>query len=581
MSQSKPFLAALLLLTLGLVGAGVLGQAAEPGDGLSQTDGLSEEEQEQQERVSRRLEVRVNLDKGIPANTAFTDVLEFLMDRYDLTIIVDRAALAAGGVRIDDLTVQLPKMVGLSLSRVLQMLVQQVALDNGTVACFRARPGYVEITTDVFDDAVLGMRELFPSAMLEPLRKVVRIDKDPENMTVSEALAYASRLWGVKLVLDQKAFAEVGEPAIGKLAMNNWGSKLPMEPDLLGFVEMAFVTPLNLPFLEGRKDPKWTTFFRVSNGQIEITAVRFGSKRARLLEKHVQAVHDAREAAKVVARLDEKQLPENIVDKGIADGTPLVDILDFLGDRYDLNIILNDSDFKAAGIDKVADSSVRINLERKALSVNSVLHRSLASVAGDDYTAAPVFHRDWIEVVPRHKQLHAKKPLEMRHLDKLWDDLATAKSPRARLSAQTLVQGAREALPYLSKRLQPAPLPERDLDKRARALVPDLESTRFAVRQRATEELEKLGRAAIPALRERLLARPPLEVRTRIDLLLKKEKVRRSRLKAGEIQAIRAINVLAGIGTSEARALLQRLAAGAPHVVQTETALAALKRLED
>jgi hypothetical protein len=62
--------------------------------------------------------------------------------------------------------------------------------------------------------------------------------------------------------------------------------------------------------------------------------------------------------------------------------------------------------------------------------------------------------------------------------------------------------------------------------KKAEKWVGGLDSDSFEVRQAASRELGKLGRAAKPFLREALKARPSLEVHRRIDVLLAKLKGR-------------------------------------------------------
>ena len=52
--------------------------------------------------------------------------------------------------------------------------------------------------------------------------------------------------------------------------------------------------------------------------------------------------------------------------------------------------------------------------------------------------------------------------------------------------------------------------------------IADLDSKTFAVRQKATEELEKLGELAVPALEDRLQNNPSLEVKQRLEKLLAK-----------------------------------------------------------
>jgi hypothetical protein len=93
--------------------------------------------------LRQKLSQPVTLDKGIEANTPFKDALEFISDRYDLTILVDTNAFKVDNMieSVDDQTVRLPKMVGVSLGTVLRLLAAQV---NGT---YLIRRDYVEITT--------------------------------------------------------------------------------------------------------------------------------------------------------------------------------------------------------------------------------------------------------------------------------------------------------------------------------------------------------------------------------------------------------------------------------------------------
>src|SRR5262249_22609105 len=134
-----------------------------------------------------------------------------------------------------------------------------------------------------------------------------------------------------------------------------------------------------------------------------------------------------------------------------------------------------------------------------------------------------------------------------------------------------LVAVHRQAVTLIRDRLHPIKSADA---QRIQQLIADLDSDQFAVRQQATEELEMLGKVAETALPQTLEQKPVLEVRTRILGLL--EKLRDS---TGQLRALRAVEVLERIGTTEARQVLQSLAGGAPGVTLTEEARAALERL--
>jgi hypothetical protein len=84
------------------------------------------------------------LEMGFPPDTPLKEALEFLSDRYGLTILVDATAFSEaedGGGSVEDAPVRLPKLTGIPLSTILRALLDQV---KGT---YVIRPGYIELTT--------------------------------------------------------------------------------------------------------------------------------------------------------------------------------------------------------------------------------------------------------------------------------------------------------------------------------------------------------------------------------------------------------------------------------------------------
>src|SRR5262249_40565573 len=77
--------------------------------------------------------------------------------------------------------------------------------------------------------------------------------------------------------------------------------------------------------------------------------------------------------------------------------------------------------------------------------------------------------------------------------------LAGEDAPRAHRAVWTLAAAARQSVPFLKRRCRPA-LPG-DPERLAR-LIADLGIDRFAVREKAAGELERLGESAQPALRK-------------------------------------------------------------------------------
>jgi hypothetical protein len=154
----------------------------------------------------------------------------------------------------------------------------------------------------------------------------------------------------------------------------------------------------------------------------------------------------------------------------------------------------------------------------------------------------------------------------------LWADLADPDAARARRAVWTLAATSDQSVPLLRDCLRPTPAPN---SKRLTRLIEDLDAADFKVRQKAYQELEKLGPHAELALRKCLEGNPSLEIRKRLEQLL--EAVTYSR---EVFRILRAMEVLEQIGTPQARQVLENLAADAPGTRLKQEAQATLDRLD-
>ncbi len=159
--------------------------------------------------------------------------------------------------------------------------------------------------------------------------------------------------------------------------------------------------------------------------------------------------------------------------------------------------------------------------------------------------------------------------LDAKELQSLWDGLAKDDAAKAYKAVGTLILGGKEAVPFLHEQLQPAPNAQR-----VARLLADLDSDEFAVREKASNDLEQLGDQAESALRKALASQPSAEVQRRVEDLLNKLSAPAKRLR---IQ--RAVMVLEQIGSPEAKELLETLSKGADGALLTEEAKAARKRM--
>jgi RNA polymerase sigma factor (sigma-70 family) len=164
--------------------------------------------------------------------------------------------------------------------------------------------------------------------------------------------------------------------------------------------------------------------------------------------------------------------------------------------------------------------------------------------------------------------------LEPKAVAAAWDDLASADAKAAYRAIRLLAEAPAQSVPLLRERLRPAPATD---GRQVERLVGQLNSARFAERDRAVRELEGLGNRVEGALKKFLTGGPSLEARRRAERLL-------ARLEGPVtdrelLRALRAVEALEWTATAEARRLLERLAGGAPEGRLTREARAALTRL--
>jgi WD40 repeat protein len=168
----------------------------------------------------------------------------------------------------------------------------------------------------------------------------------------------------------------------------------------------------------------------------------------------------------------------------------------------------------------------------------------------------------------------APSVLSAKQLAALWDDLADTNATKAYQAINQLAASPAEAGPFLKARLKPiGHVDPKLLDK----LFEELNSEKFRIREKASFELEKLGDLALGDLQKRLVQKPTLEMRQRMDKLLLK--LLGPVTSPEMIQQMRAIEALEKMGTPEALEVLVALAQGAPGHRVTEDARDAAQRM--
>jgi hypothetical protein len=176
--------------------------------------------------------------------------------------------------------------------------------------------------------------------------------------------------------------------------------------------------------------------------------------------------------------------------------------------------------------------------------------------------------------VPALLQAARREPqtLTAAQLETLWRTLGSEDADRAFLAILALKASPAQSVSLLKDRVKP--VSAEILDR----LLADLDDNAFVVREKANQELERLGKFIEQPLRKALQKQPGLEARRRIDRLL--EKLQEEAPAPEVLRCLRSVEVLELIATAEAREALQTLAEGATDAELTREAKAALERLE-
>ena len=144
----------------------------------------------------------------------------------------------------------------------------------------------------------------------------------------------------------------------------------------------------------------------------------------------------------------------------------------------------------------------------------------------------------------------AGRPAELspRDLELAWTDLRGNDAGRAYRALWLLAAAPKQSLPLLREALPRAdPI---DADRLGKLIVA-LDEDDFEKREKATEELARMGEQAAPALKKVLEGKPSVEVRRRAEHLL--ERMRASGESGERLRLTRALEVAEAMGTPEAQ----------------------------
>ena len=173
--------------------------------------------------------------------------------------------------------------------------------------------------------------------------------------------------------------------------------------------------------------------------------------------------------------------------------------------------------------------------------------------------------------------LAKRQELMPEDLDSLWSDLAGEDAGKAQLAIAILATAPDLSLPIMKDRLT-----LRDLGdgEEFRRLIRMLDHDDFDVREKASEELRRLGPRSGDALKKALEENPSPEVRIRVKGVLESLDFPVYRFPSEVLRRIRAIQALEMIGSKEACEVLRSIAESSPLPREKDAASYAVARAQ-
>jgi hypothetical protein len=164
-----------------------------------------------------------------------------------------------------------------------------------------------------------------------------------------------------------------------------------------------------------------------------------------------------------------------------------------------------------------------------------------------------------------------------RGLEALWSDLLGEESVKAQNASWALSAKFPMALALMEKHLKPVAAPAADLRKQFDRLLVDLDSDSFTTREKASQELDKLGTTTEHLIRAGLEKDLSAEVKRNLKVRLEKNQ---SEDKDSWVRTMRILEVVERAGTPEACRFLKHLGEGLSEARLTREAKGTLERLE-
>jgi WD40 repeat protein len=197
--------------------------------------------------------------------------------------------------------------------------------------------------------------------------------------------------------------------------------------------------------------------------------------------------------------------------------------------------------------------------------------RTLAS-AGNDTT---VLLWDLTGKAPIKGPARAPATLIPSQVEAIWRDLSSPDVPVAYSAIWGVANHAKQMVPFLKNKMKHLVPVDR---QRLVTILAELGHEQVTRRDKAQQDLEKLGALCEPMLKAALQKSPPMEMRRRLEKLL--EKAQGPNPSPDTLLALRLIEALELTNTAEARVIVEALTKEVPPTRITEEAQAALERMK-
>jgi len=200
--------------------------------------------------------------------------------------------------------------------------------------------------------------------------------------------------------------------------------------------------------------------------------------------------------------------------------------------------------------------------------------RSIASARND--TTILIWDVTGTPSPPPSPKATLKPPLRLMpsQLEQLWQDLGSSDVPKAYGAVWAAVLASKQSVPFLKTRLPQLVPVDR---QRIHNLVLELNHDQVTRRDKATQELEKIGALCEPMLRAAVAKPPSPDSRRRLERLL--AKIEGPVASPDTLHVLRVLEALELANTAESRQMLESLGRAAPPTKISEEAKAALERL--